>query len=327
MHRSLMGENPHPSPAERPVLRRHDRSTVSANIPDRLTGDQRQLLEWIADGSPAGRYQDYAHRISARALSRRGLVRLSGRGPTWHAEIASAGRQCLVVPSATVPEAGPHPTEPPEAPSEPRARRKTKTERLVADLLAADGMLRLPAREGQAGPGIRQRAYAAQAAGLLPEGMALTARTLGDEIELRLAPGAHPERERIAEPPRDLCRLLIYPHIRGVRDLESGGWMSARRTLRAADRTRSRPSAEDGQRAGRRRRARGGGSRRLCRRDPTAPPPRRSPRQARARAPASRGAGKAHHSARAGSRSPGAGRGARPPASRGGCSREPPLSE
>jgi hypothetical protein len=42
---------------------------VSANIPDRLTGDQRQLLEWIADGCPAGRYQDYAHRISARALS------------------------------------------------------------------------------------------------------------------------------------------------------------------------------------------------------------------------------------------------------------------
>jgi hypothetical protein len=66
----------------------------------------------------------------------------------------------------------------------------------VRDLVAAGGVLVLPATESD-GTGVRQRDYAAQAAGKLPEGMALTTWTLGERVELRLIPTSGSTEERI----------------------------------------------------------------------------------------------------------------------------------
>jgi hypothetical protein len=39
-----------------------------------------------------GVMQGYLHRVSAAALRSRGLLRISGRGPTWRAELTDTGR-------------------------------------------------------------------------------------------------------------------------------------------------------------------------------------------------------------------------------------------
>lgn len=61
-----------------------------------LNGKQVEILRWIADGCPDGRYDDgFAHRIVARALEGRGLVAIKGRGASWQAEITAAGTERL----------------------------------------------------------------------------------------------------------------------------------------------------------------------------------------------------------------------------------------
>ncbi|WP_426624456.1 helix-turn-helix domain-containing protein [Leifsonia sp. McL0607] len=58
-----------------------------------LNPAQIAVLDWIKDGCPPGVYpdNDYAHRITARALANRGLVRVSGRGSSWCAEPMERG--------------------------------------------------------------------------------------------------------------------------------------------------------------------------------------------------------------------------------------------
>lgn len=59
-----------------------------------LNEAQRAVLVWIKDGCPEGVYPagDYTHRSSARALHNRGLVRVSGHGPTWKAALTDRGK-------------------------------------------------------------------------------------------------------------------------------------------------------------------------------------------------------------------------------------------
>lgn len=61
---------------------------------------QAAVLEWIKAGCQAGVYPEdnFAHRITARALATRGLVRISGHGPSWRAEPTERG---LVWPAPT----------------------------------------------------------------------------------------------------------------------------------------------------------------------------------------------------------------------------------
>jgi len=52
----------------------------------RLPERQVAVLEWIKAGCPAGVYDDdehYSHRLSARALASRGLIKIRGHGATW----------------------------------------------------------------------------------------------------------------------------------------------------------------------------------------------------------------------------------------------------
>lgn len=65
-----------------------------------LSTRQIAILAWIKGGCPEGVYEaeDTSHRISARALANKGLVKVSGRGPSWTAVPTSRGS---VWPAAT----------------------------------------------------------------------------------------------------------------------------------------------------------------------------------------------------------------------------------
>src|SRR5699024_11654323 len=60
----------------------------------KLNPTQVAVLEWIQSGCPDGVYPNdsYTHRITARALASRGLVRISGHGASWRAEPTERGR-------------------------------------------------------------------------------------------------------------------------------------------------------------------------------------------------------------------------------------------
>jgi hypothetical protein len=65
----------------------------------------------------------------------------------------------------------------------------SKTEQLVADVLAADGRLTLPDETNQGGVNWRQRAYAAQRHGKVPEGKHLSVSWTRDAFEIALVDG------------------------------------------------------------------------------------------------------------------------------------------
>lgn len=59
--------------------------------------NQRQLdvLNWINDGCPDGRWIDYTFKTTAQSLASRKLVTVSKRGGTWKAAILPAGAHYL----------------------------------------------------------------------------------------------------------------------------------------------------------------------------------------------------------------------------------------
>jgi hypothetical protein len=57
-----------------------------------LNNKQVNVLRWVRDGCPAGIFTEgYEHRIIARALERRGLVKITGSGSSWEAVATEAG--------------------------------------------------------------------------------------------------------------------------------------------------------------------------------------------------------------------------------------------
>lgn len=60
-----------------------------------LNPPQMQLLSWVREGCPDGVYNDWSHRISARALHNRGFIVVKGRGAAWFAMITANGLQLL----------------------------------------------------------------------------------------------------------------------------------------------------------------------------------------------------------------------------------------
>jgi hypothetical protein len=61
----------------------------------KLNDAQLAVLRWVADGSPEDVMEGYSHRLSAAALRSRGLIKISGRGPTWRAQITADGESFL----------------------------------------------------------------------------------------------------------------------------------------------------------------------------------------------------------------------------------------
>jgi hypothetical protein len=56
---------------------------------------QLGILQWAADGCPDRAWPDESHKLSARALEGRGLVRVRRVNKRWHAEVTSDGRHYL----------------------------------------------------------------------------------------------------------------------------------------------------------------------------------------------------------------------------------------
>jgi hypothetical protein len=196
-----------------------------------LNEAQETVLRWIAEGCPEGVFEGYTHRISAAALRSRGLVTISGRGPTWTAEITSKGTAALehAEPTASgeaeharvtsdtaqsqrgeteIAKSNANGSKIETAPMKPR--RISPTEQLIADLLAAGGVMRVPywRREGE--PDWRARVFAAQRFGKVPPGKRLDTRLDRGEMEIRLLdalPGTEVEVPEVAVPAR-----LTRPH-------------------------------------------------------------------------------------------------------------------
>lgn len=64
-----------------------------SKVPAELNQKQVDVLEWVRKGCPGGVFADYQHRVVARALERRGLITVSGKGPSWKAVVTEAGQQ------------------------------------------------------------------------------------------------------------------------------------------------------------------------------------------------------------------------------------------
>lgn len=178
-----------------------------------LTPAQLGVLRWIADGCPDGRYEGYSHRVSAAALRTRGLVRISGHGQSWTAEVTDRGATLLALPEPMRPIADslPRPEKPTPIRRERPPRAPLKTEQLITDLLAAGGVMRVPYWREDGQPDYRQRAIAAQRFGKVPPDKRLVMeRVRGGQLEIRLEhalSGANAELQQVPVPVR-----LTRPH-------------------------------------------------------------------------------------------------------------------
>ena len=219
---------------------------MSDPTPDRYTGTlndaQLHVLRWIVDGCPDGVMDGYNHRITAAALQTRILVRITGRGASWSAAITERGNDYLKNPPAPKPtrrrrRSAPTETPAPRQPSDdatPSAdeespldertelktsRRLSKTEQLIADLIAAGGVLRVPRWREQGAPDYEQRVHAAQRFGKVPEGKRLRIDWVqGGELEIRLEDA--PKGTNVATAPVPVPKRIgrVHPVARTFRD-------------------------------------------------------------------------------------------------------------
>lgn len=72
-------------------------SEYRAFVDPRVNARQLEVLEWIADGCPPGRWAQYdiSYKTSSAALASRDLVVLKGRSRNWSALVTDAGRHYL----------------------------------------------------------------------------------------------------------------------------------------------------------------------------------------------------------------------------------------
>ena len=170
---------------------------------------QVEVLQWVADGCPEGKWQGHSYKTTANALAGRRLLTISKKGGTWRAELLSAGRYYLehgdyppdhwkvrkkaasVRTMASTAPAAP-PAQPRPAPPKPRTSRRASadgpkpTAKLVEELLAAGGTL---VREvGPDRPSYSQLVGIINRRKLIPdEGQVLLTELGGNRVEIRLA--------------------------------------------------------------------------------------------------------------------------------------------
>lgn len=153
---------------------------------------------------------------SRRALRNRGLVRTSGRGPTWAATITADGKEYLKQVD------GAHPPV-------PRQPNLSVTQQLVNDVIAAGGSLRVPRKHWNDRDGVdyERRARLAESYGKVPSGSRLVVKNASpDELLIELmTDGAAARKGGADEPASELppvrvpARLSKYhPVARELRD-------------------------------------------------------------------------------------------------------------
>lgn len=141
-----------------------------------LNETQIAVLRWISNGCSDDGVDGISTRISAGALRNRGLVRTTGRGPTWKATITAAGKEYMRQVD------GPNP-------SLPRQPNVSVTEQLVNDVIAAGGSLRVPRKRWNDKNAVdyARRAQLAESYGKVPSGCRLLVKSASaDELLIEL---------------------------------------------------------------------------------------------------------------------------------------------
>jgi hypothetical protein len=197
-----------------------------------LNEKQRGVLRWVAEGCPDGVMSGYTHRVSAAALRSRGLLRVTGRGPTWHAEVTDAGRTLLdELGRGSGTRHGQPPAEASSDSSPPRdqapeqsalaLRRTLKTEDLVAAVVEAGGTLTLPDQTNEGGVDWRQRAYAAQRHARVPVGKHLRVSRSAGMFEIQLVDGGTGNELGAHAVPVPARVRVYHPAVQQFRDATS----------------------------------------------------------------------------------------------------------
>jgi hypothetical protein len=170
-----------------------------------LTQAQLDLLQWVADGCPGGVFEGFNHHVSAAALRRRGLLRISGHGEQWKAAITDAGQEYLQQSKEPGAEL-------------PRQANVSVTEELIQNVEAAGGLLRVKHERGPGSVNWEARVRATIERGKVPAGKKLSCRWNEDEFEISLedlAPGLDPRLIKVSVPER-VARY--HPVIKRFRD-------------------------------------------------------------------------------------------------------------
>ena len=127
--------------------------------PGWLSAKQIEVLQWVRDGCPTDDdTAGHERRITARALERRGLITIKGRGPSWAASITDAGRSRLAAASR-------QPTE-------------AEVDALVRRVVAADGPVVFPYAL-EAHVRLKQLVEMSKPSPARPKGWKLEVRTTG----------------------------------------------------------------------------------------------------------------------------------------------------
>ncbi len=192
--------------------------------PKTLSESQVALLRWIADGCPDGVVEGSDHRISAAALRRRGLVKISGQGVGWSAAVTKAGHDYL------------DQVEGPEPPK-PRQANMSVTQRLVEDVIAAGGSLRVPRWPAYSPDRVdyRRRARLAERHKKVPAGKRLSIKSIDRELEISLvdAPTTRTPAQLSPVPVPEKVRRY-HPAVRRFRENADGHEVSRALLGRAA---------------------------------------------------------------------------------------------
>lgn len=158
---------------------------------------------------------DDFHRISAAALKRRGLIKISGRRNSWSATITKTGQNYL------------DEVDGPEPPI-PRQENVSVTQQLVNDVVDAGGTLRVPSRWGRPDAiDYEGRARLAERHRKVPPGKRLEiSRISNEELELKLidAPGVGEAEMIDVEVPEKVSRY--HPAVRAFRSAKGSHYVS-----------------------------------------------------------------------------------------------------
>ena len=172
----------------------------------RLNEKQVEVLRWIAEGCPPGRWDDHRYKNSAVALQNRGLVVVSKKRGSWSAALTDEGRRYLAdgrsrqAPVARHSQAERKAVETSYARP---ARHRVEAADLLERLRAAGGQLRLEDPAPAVRAGYRRAISAAITSGGVPDGYRLrhTGRDRGDLIIRLVAAEEDPARREPRPPP------------------------------------------------------------------------------------------------------------------------------
>jgi hypothetical protein len=177
-----------------------------------LNPAQLGVLRWVAAGCPDDRYEGHSHRVSAAALRSRGLLHTTGHGPTWRASLTERGAAVTALADTDFADSKrvESPLAAASSKSEPPAKPPGKAEQLIAELVVAGGVLRVPYWREEGQPDYRARAHAAQRFNKVPPGKELVLEHVrGGQLEIRLEEARSAAAEAIEV---DVPARLTRPH-------------------------------------------------------------------------------------------------------------------